>query len=457
MTTEQIQHKMSESASARWTALLIVSFTMMFGYFFTDVMSPLEPLLTAAKEDGGLGLGWSSDDYGFFSGAYGYFNVFLLLLFFGGIILDKFGIRFTGVMSTVLMFAGALIKWYAVGHDFDGTVAVPFFGTYSTQVVLASLGFAVYGVGCEICGITVSKVIVKWFTGHELALAMGVQVALARLGTAAALGASLPFAKMMGGVSASVGLGAALLCAGFLVYLVYCVMDKKEDASAAAVAAEPEEGFKFSDLEGLFKTTGFWYVAFLCLMFYAGVFPFLKFATKLMVFKYGVDASVAGLIPAMLPFGTIFLTPLFGSVYDKYGKGATLMIIGSCLLTLVHVVFALPINSWVLAIVMMLILGIAFGLVPSAMWPSVPKIIPMKLLGTAYALIFYIQNIGLALIPVWIGKVNQANTAADGTIDYTQTMTIFAGFGVVAILISLLLLMEDKRKGYGLQKPNIKK
>ena len=457
MTTQAIQQKLSDSASARWIALLIVSFTMMFGYFFTDVMSPLEPLLTAAKEDGGLGLGWSSDEYGFFSGSYGYFNVFLLLLFFGGIILDKFGIRFTGVLSTILMFVGALVKWYAVGHNFDGSVTVPFFGTYHTQVVLAALGFAIYGVGCEICGITVSKVIVKWFTGHELALAMGVQVALARLGTAAALGAALPFAKMMGGVSASVGLGASLLCAGVLVFLVYCVMDKKEDASAAAVASEPEEGFKFSDLVGLVKTTGFWYVAFLCLMFYAGVFPFLKFATKLMVFKYGVDANVAGLIPAMLPFGTIILTPLFGALYDKVGKGATLMIIGSCLLTVVHVVFALPINSWVIAIAMMLILGVAFGLVPSAMWPSVPKIIPMKLLGTAYALIFYIQNIGLALVPVWIGKVNQANTAADGTIDYTQTMTIFACFGVVAIIISLLLLMEDKRKGYGLQKPNVKK
>lgn len=455
-TTEKIQQKLSDSASARWTALLIVSFTMMFGYFFTDVMSPLEPLLTAAKEDGGLGLGWSSDEYGFFSGSYGYFNVFLLLLFFGGIILDKFGIRFTGVLSTILMFAGAMVKWYAVGHSFEGTIDVPFFGTYHTQVVLAALGFAIYGVGCEICGITVSKVIVKWFTGHELALAMGVQVALARLGTAAALGASLPFAKMMGGVSASVGLGAALLCAGVLVYLVYCVMDKKEDASAAAVASEPEEGFKFADLIGLVKTTGFWYVAFLCLMFYAGVFPFLKFATKLMVFKYGVDADVAGLIPAMLPFGTIILTPLFGALYDKVGKGATLMIIGSCLLTLVHVVFALPINSWVIAIAMMLILGVAFGLVPSAMWPSVPKIIPMKLLGTAYALIFYIQNIGLALVPVWIGKVNQANTAADGIIDYTQTMTIFACFGVIAILIAFLLLLEDKRKGYGLQKPNVK-
>ncbi len=457
MTTQAIQQKLSDSKSARWTALLIVSFTMMFGYFFTDVMSPLESLLTAAKEDGGLGLGWSSDEYGFFSGAYGYFNVFLLLLFFGGIILDKFGIRFTGIMSTILMFGGALIKWYAVGHDFTGTIAVPFFGTYQTQVVLAALGFSIYGVGCEIAGITVSKVIVKWFTGHELALAMGVQVALARLGTAGALGFALPFAKWMGGVSASVGLGAALLCAGVIVFLVYCVMDKKEDASAAAVQGEPEEGFKFSDLKVLLTTTGFWYVAVLCLMFYAGVFPFLKFATKLMIFKYGVAEDVAGLIPAMLPFGTIFLTPLFGSIYDKYGKGATLMLIGSVLLTCVHIIFALPFGTWILAVAVMVVLGIAFGLVPSAMWPSVPKIIPMKLLGTAYALIFYIQNIGLALVPVWIGKVNQANTGANGVIDYTETMTIFALFGVVAIVISLLLMWEDKRKGYGLQQPNIKK
>ena len=456
--TQAIKQKLSDSKTARWTTLVIVSFTMMFGYFFTDVMSPLEPLLTAAKSDGGLGLGWTSDEYGFFSGAYGYFNVFLLLLFFGGIILDKFGIRFTGLMSTVLMFGGALIKWWALGQDFEGNVTLPLgIGTYSVQVLWAVLGFAIYGVGCEIAGITVSKVIVKWFTGHELALAMGLQVALARIGTAGALAVALPFAKIMGGVSASVGLGAAMLCAGMVAFIVYCVMDKREDASAAAVETEPEEGFKFSDLKLLLTNVGFWYVAVLCLMFYAGVFPFLKFATKLMVFKYGVDANVAGLIPAMLPFGTIFLTPFFGGIYDKYGKGATLMIIGSVLLTCVHVMFALPFNSWVLAIIVMVVLGVAFGLVPSAMWPSVPKIIPMKLLGTAYALIFYIQNIGLALVPVWIGKVNQANTAADGTIDYTQTMTIFAGFGVLAIVVSLLLLAEDKRKGYGLQKPNIEK
>ena len=451
---QQIQKKLSDSAAARWAALAIVSVTMMFAYFFTDVMSPLEPLLTAAKEDGGLGLGWTSDEYGFFSGSYGFFNVFLGLLFIGGIILDKFGIRFTGLMSTILMFGGALIKWWAVSNTFTGELF-----DYQMQVIWACLGFALYGVGAEIAGITVSKVIVKWFTGHELALAMGAQVALARFGTAAALSFALPFAKNMGAVSASIGLGAAMLCIGMLSFIVYNIMDKKEDAAVAASATEPEEGFKFSDLKLLFCNKGFWYITLLCLMFYAGVFPFLKFATKLMVIKYGVAEDIAGTIPSMLPYGTIVLTPLFGYVYDKVGKGATLMIIGSVLLTVVHAVFALPeVNTVAVAILMMVLLGIAFGLVPSAMWPSVPKIIPMQLLGTAYAMIFYIQNIGLSMVPIWIGKINQANTdEATGLIDYTQTMTTFAGFGVVAIVIAVLLLIEDKKKGYGLQEANIKK
>ncbi len=450
--------KLSDSAAMRWTALVIVSLTMMFGYFFTDVMSPLEPLLTESVTEGGLGLGWTSDEYGFFSGSYGFFNVFLLLLFFGGIILDKFGIRFTGIMSTVLMFGGACIKYYAVSRGFAGHVVLPLgIGTYSTQVIIACLGFAIYGVGCEIAGITVSKVIVKWFTGHELALAMGLQVALARLGTAAALSFSLPFATRAGGVHASIALGAALLCAGMIAFVAYCVMDRKEDrATATSGIQESEDGFKFSDLSQLFQNPGFWCVTLLCLMFYAGVFPFLKFATKLMVMKYDVEQNVAGLIPSMLPYGTIVLTPLFGFIYDKFGKGATLMLIGSVLLTIVHTVFALPVNNVAVAIAMMLVLGVAFGLVPSAMWPSVPKLIPMKLLGTAYALIFYIQNIGLSMVPIMIGKVNQANTSTDGIIDYTQTMTIFAVFGAVAIVISTVLIHLDKTKGYGLQQKNIK-
>lgn len=448
--------RLSDKVWARWTALIIVSLTMMFAHFFSDVMSPLEPMLTAAlgSEDG-MGMGWTSSEYGWFSGTYGLMNVYLLLLFFGGIILDRFGIRFTGLTSTILMFLGAIIKWYAVANVSDGTVWVPFGGEVKTQVALAGLGFAIFGVGAEIAGITVSKVIVKWFSGKEVALAMGVQVAFSRIGTAIALGVSLPIARYYGGVSTAVALGAASLCIAIIAIIVYNFMDRKEDKAAAKVCDTEEDGFRFADLKILFTNKGFWYITVLCLMFYAGVFPFLKFATKLMVFKYGVSQELAGLIPAMLPFGTIFLTPFFGSIYDRHGKGATLMIIGSVLLTAVHLVFALPVSNIVLAVSAMIVLGIAFGLVPSAMWPSVPKIIPMKLLGTAYAVIFYIQNIGLSMVPIWIGIVNERNTNQEGSIDYTETMTIFAGFGIVAIIIAYLLLFEDRRKGYGLEKANI--
>jgi nitrate/nitrite transporter NarK len=321
------------------------------------------------------------------------------------------------------------------------------------SAAVASFGFAIFGVGCEITGITVSKVITKWFTGHELALAMGLQVALARLGTAAAMGLSLPIVKAMGNVNASVLLGLVLLIIGSIAYLVYCVMDKKLDASAqAAEESSEDEGFHFADLKLIFTNPGFWLITLLCLLFYSGVFPFLKFATKLMIANYNVPEGTAGLLPAMIPFGTIFLTPLFGSIYDKIGKGATLMLIGSVMLACIHIVFAIHIlpYGW-FAVIIMILLGIAFSLVPSAMWPSVPKIIPMKLLGSAYAIIFYIQNIGLSLVPMLIGKTNGADPS------YTLSMTIFAAFGIAAIVISVILIIVDKKKGYGLQDANIKK
>ena len=380
-TTQKLQKRLNDSKAMRWTALIIVSFTMMMAYFFTDVMGPLEaPLTTKGKlvyfengtylsadslmkvcpaidseeaitvgstylteyiaENGDTatetltvsstikGLGWSNGDYGIFSGAYGYINVFLLMLFFGGLILDKMGVRFTGVMSTALMFIGAAIKWYAVDNTFGGEM----FGM-PTQVVIACLGFAIYGMGCEIAGITVTKVIAKWFTGHEMALAMGLQVALARVGTACALFFALPIAQSVGTVSAPVMFGASALCIGLISYIVYCVMDKKLDNSIAndETASESEEQFKFSDLKVIFCNQGFWLITFLCLIFYAAVFPFLKFATNLMIIKYGVTPDLAGMIPGLLPFGTMLLTPLFGSLYDRIGKGATLMLIGSVL------------------------------------------------------------------------------------------------------------------------------
>lgn len=454
--TQKIQKKLSDSPAARWTALAIVSFTMMCGYFITDVMSSLEVMLTTPAAQGGLG--WSSSEYGFFSGSYGYINVFLLMLFFGGIILDKCGIRFTGIMSCALMLGGALIKWYALASDF-GTAT---FMGYHMQVIVASLGFAIFGMGAEITGITVSKVIIKWFTGHEVALAMGLQVAMARLGTAAALGCSLPMARVVGSVSFPVLFGAICLCVGLLAYLVYCVMDKKLDQSVEAVEENKEEGFQLKDLKLIFTNRGFWLITLLCLMFYAGVFPFLKFATKLMIAKYHVEPGLAGLIPAMLPFGTILLTPVFGSLYDRIGRGATLMLIGSIMLTIVHLLFAMPVlNVWWFAIIVMIVLGIAFSLVPSAMWPSVPKIIPMKQLGSAYAIIFYIQNIGLSMVPLligWVIETYSTSTTPQGiTYDYTIPMLIFAAFGAVAIGIAIMLKKEDAQKGYGLEESNIKK
>lgn len=454
--TQKIQKKLSDSPAARWTALAIVSFTMMCGYFITDVMSSLEVMLTTPAAQGGLG--WSSSEYGFFSGSYGYINVFLLMLFFGGIILDKCGIRFTGIMSCALMLGGALIKWYALASDF-GTAT---FMGYHMQVIVASLGFAIFGMGAEITGITVSKVIIKWFTGHEVALAMGLQVAMARLGTAAALGCSLPMARAVGSVSFPVLFGAICLCVGLLAYLVYCVMDKKLDQSVEAVEENKEEGFQLKDLKLIFTNRGFWLITLLCLMFYAGVFPFLKFATKLMIAKYHVEPGLAGLIPAMLPFGTILLTPVFGSLYDRIGRGATLMLIGSIMLTIVHLLFAMPVlNVWWFAIIVMIVLGIAFSLVPSAMWPSVPKIIPMKQLGSAYAIIFYIQNIGLSMVPLligWVIETYSTSTTPQGiTYDYTVPMLIFAAFGAVAIGIAIMLKKEDAQMGYGLEESNIKK
>ena len=334
-----------------------------------------------------------------------------------------------------------------------------------TQVFVACLGYAIFAVGTENCGITVSKVITKWFAGKELALAMGVQVAVARLGTAAAL-VFCPMIANRFSVSTPLLLSAILLCIGFLAYLVFCRMDKQFDAEVAQTQTEPDDVFKVKDLKLIITNRGFWLIALLCLMFYSAVFPFMKYAASLMENKYGVSTTLAGLIPSLIPFGNLIMTPLFGGIYDKKGKGATIMIIGSLLLILVHVLFALPLlNYWWFAAFIMIILGIAFSLVPSAMWPSVPKIIPQKLVGSAYALIFWVQNIGLGFVPLLIGGilnkyckdgVRIVNGAEVTQYNYTIPMIIFALFGIVALLLAMRLKAVDKKEGYGLEEPNIK-
>ncbi len=456
--TEKIKQTLRDSKVARWTALAIVAFTMLCGYFLTDVMSPLKPMLERE-------LHWTSTDYGIFTSAYGWFNVFLLMLIFGGMILDRMGVRFTGLGAAIIMVLGAGLKYYAISTTFAEGAEI--FGI-SMQVALAALGFAIFGVGVEVAGITVSKIIVKWFKGYELALAMGLEMATARMGTLLAMAITVPVAKHFhNNVSAPVLLCLILLVVGLIAFIMYMAMDKKLDKSAADLEMEEEEPFRVKDIAKIITNKGFWFIAILCVLFYSAVFPFLKYAADLMVNKYGLAEETAGLIPSLLPLGTLFLTPLFGNLYDRKGRGADIMILGAILLIFVHVLFSVPvINHWFAAVVFVVILGIGFSLVPSAMWPSVPKIIPEKQLGTAYALIFWIQNWGLMGVPLLIGWVldrfciieeNGVPVLVDGkpSYDYTIPMLIFATFGILALIFAFLLKREDKVKGYGLQKPNI--
>ena len=447
---ESIRQRLNDSPIARWTVLFIVATAMMMGYFVNDVMSPLEALLEMPKAEGGLG--WTSSDYGFFSGSGSFINVFLLMLFFSGLILDKMGIRFTGVLACSLMVLGTLLKYYAVTTDF-GTSSVAFFGTHlPTSAAWASLGFAVFGVGYEMTGITVSKAMVRWFTGHELALAMGIQLAMARLGTAAALSISAPIARHFT-LSTPLLVALAFLIIGLLSFLVFCVMDRKLDKKGQMVEEKnsSSDEFRFSDILVTLRNPGFWLITIFCVLFYSAVSPFLKFSTKLMVIKYGVDPDIAGFFSSIAPFGTILMTPLFGLVFDRWGRGVTLVITGALMLTAVHFGFSLPIHSSAVAIALMVILSIGYSLAPAALWPCVPKIIPLKCLGTAYSMIFFIQNFGRAIIPMFVGRANETDPS------YTTSMLIFSFTALGAALTAIVMLYTDRKKGYGLQLPNIKK
>ena len=426
---------------------------MMMGYFVNDIMSPLETLLEMPRSQGGLG--WTPSDYGFFSGAGSFINVFLLMLFFSGIILDKMGIRFTGTLACSLMVLGTLIKYYAVTTDFDDTIHYSLFTIHlPPSVLMASLGFAIFGVGYEMTGITVSKAMVRWFTGHELALAMGLQLAMARFGTAAALSISAPIARHYT-LSTPLLVASAFLIIGLLAFLVFCVMDRRMDipslSSQTSPASDTSDEFRLSDIGITLRNPGFWLITLFCVLFYSAVSPFLKFSTKLMVMKYGVDPDLAGFFSSIAPFGTMLFTPLFGLIYDRYGKGVTLVITGALMLTAVHFGFSLPMHSSTVAIALMVILSIGYSLAPAALWPCVPKIIPLKCLGTAYSMIFFIQNFGRAIIPMCVGKANETDPS------YTTSMLIFGFTALGAALTAIAMLYIDRKKSYGLQLPNIKK
>ena len=474
--TQKVQKLLSESATARWFALILISLTMFFAYFFVDVASPIKNMFE-------INYRWSSEIFGMYGGMEFFFNVFFGFLILSGIILDKMGIRFTLITSGITMVVGASLKLYALTMIDPMADATVFGMTLPLSALVAFGGFAVFGVGVEMAGITVSKTIVKWFKGKELALAMGLEMAIARLGVFSVMWLSPMFANSKATNPAewtpsnAILWGLVFLLIGLLSFFIYTFMDKKLDRQVgeSGVVQDAEEEFKWSDIGKIFVNPGFLAIAGLCVLFYSAIFPFQRFATEMLSSKLNVDVTLAARYVSMFPIGAMILTPFIGFFLDKKGLGASMMVLGAVLLTVAHLVFALvPSESFTptIAVINIVILGIAFSLVPASMWPSLPKIVEERYLGSAYGCVFFIQNIGLMLVPALIGyALTAANpevaaslakgitVAADGSklvYDYTIPELIFAGFGVLAFILAFVLKSVDKKHGYGLDIPNMK-
>ena len=471
---EKLQKLINDYPAMRWTALFLVALMMFFGYMFVDVMSPLQQLVEAER-------GWSPDAFGTYASSEYLLNVFGFLIL-AGIILDKMGIRFTGTLSASMMFVGAAIKFYAVSDWFAGSGLEAWLNSWWVSMPgsakLASLGFMIFGCGCEMAGTTVSKAIAKWFKGKEMAMAMGIEMAIARIGVFSIFSISPYLAEKLGGVQGPVGFCTALLLIGLINFIVFGMMDKHLDGqlkgqAAASGEEAAEEEFKISDLGIIFRSRSFWVVAILCVLYYSAIFPFQRFGANMLQCNLdGISAETASNIFRWFPIGAAVITPFLGRFLDKKGKGATMLIMGAFLLIICHLVFAflLPAtHSWVLAYATIVVLGISFSLVPAALWPSVPKIIDEKILGSAYNLIFWVQNIGLCLVPMLIGSVLASSNADNPAViaaresgaefipyDYTVPLIIFACFGIAALLVALYLKAWDARKDLGLEKPNMK-
>ena len=524
----------------RWTALLLLALAMFCSYIFMDILSPIKDLMQETRH-------WDSTAFGTMQGSEVFLNVFVFFLIFAGIVLDKMGVRFTMVLSAAVMFIGACIKWYAVSENFAGSgleiwftnnlnyIPVfdelgvsPFYEGMPASAKFAACGFMIFGCGCEMAGITVSRGIVKWFKGREMALAMGSEMALARLGVATCMIFS-PFFARLGGVvsvSRSVAFGVVLMCIALIMTIVYFFMDQKLDAQTGE-AEEKDDPFKVSDIGKILSDSGFWLVALLCVLYYSAIFPFQKYAVNMLqcnltltepnadsfwaspevtIVQYVImlvvaaagfasnfqkksanrfcllAISIAALICycymgymrqtaesifAVFPLLAVLITPILGSYLDHHGRAVSMLVLGSLLLIFCHLTFAfiLPlfkgsaVGGIIIAYITILVLGASFSLVPASLWPSVPKLVDAKVIGSAYALIFWIQNIGLWLFPLLIGKVLDA-TNPEGTsateLDYTAPLVMLACLGVAALILGFILKAVDKKKGIGLELPNIK-
>ena len=554
MTTkvEKAPVYLNDKAWARWTALGLLALAMFCSYIFMDILSPIKDLMQSQK-------GWDSTAFGTMQGSETFLNVFIFFLIFAGIILDKMGVRFTALLSGVVMLIGATINWYALTDMFEGSGLElwfqthlnyipgfdelgisPFYEGMPASAKFSAVGFMIFGCGVEMAGITVSRGIVKWFKGREMAMAMGSEMALARLGVATCMIFSPLFANLGGDVSVSrsVAFGVVLLMIALIMFVVYFFMDRKLDSQTHA-EEEKDDPFRISDLKSILTSSGFWIVALLCVLYYSAIFPFQKYAVNMLqcnltltepeatsfwasdtvtVIQYvimlvvaatafgfnfsknkaakgillatsivflvaycffGYMRQSAAAIFAVFPLLAVGITPILGHYVDYKGKAASMLVFGSLLLIACHLTFAfvLPmfkgndVGGVIVAYATILVLGASFSLVPASLWPSVPKLVDAKIIGSAYALIFWIQNIGLWLFPLLIGKVLDATNPditeaiANGTMsaetaavsyDYKWPLVMLAVLGICALLLGLVLKVIDRKKHIGLEEPNIK-
>lgn len=446
---------MNDSPIARWSVLILVALMMFFAYMFVDVMSPLKSLVEG-------NLGWNSSVFGKYAASEYILNVCGFLII-AGVILDKLGVRFSGILSAGLMVLGAGIKFIGISDWFQTTAFAQWLGSWWVEMPasakMASLGFMIFGCGCEMEGTNVSKILAKWFKGKEMALAMGLEMAIARLGVFAVMWiAPLISGHFNQSVIAPLGFCGALLVIGLLNFVIFGVLDSKFDrqlveAGLATAEKSPEDEFHVSDLGAIFKSKMFWIVAMLCVLYYSAIFPFQRYAPNFLEETLMIDATTASRLFSCFPILAMCLTPLLGIFLDRKGKGATMLMIGALIMIVCHLCFAFVLpafpRQW-FAVLLIVVLGVSFSLVPAALWPSVPKIIDEKILGSAYCLIFWVQNIGLCLVPMLIGSLRNS------TGGYLVPMIVFSSFGVLAFIFSLLLKKEDRSKGYGLEEPNIK-
>lgn len=448
---ENLKRTLRDNAWIRWGMLLMVGFVLAANYYFYDALSPLKKTLTDE-------FGFSSTDFGLFVSVYSIPNVFFLMAVLGGVILDKLGIRKTGFMFVTFMTIGSLVTAYGAsemyssggwGHAFMSS----FMPSYSPELKMMLLGRFLFGLGAETSIVVISKIIVKWFKGKELALAFGVKLGLARTGSFLAFNLSPMLIESPSGWTTAIWFAAFFVTSSLLVFMIYMMLDLKLDRQSQQDGlVTKSDPFRLSDLKDLIMNPSFMYVTLLCLTFYSAVFPFLSFSADFFLNKFDLSLKESGFISSMLPVGTMIFTPLFGFIVDKYGRAATLMIYGSVILVLVHTCFAFTsINPYVL----MVILGVAFSLVPASMWPSVAKIVDEKRIGSAYGFMFSIQNIGLWIFPILAGLVlDKTNGEGAESLDYTFTMIMFAALGILGLFFAVLLKREDKVSGYGLELPS---